>query len=135
MSNPILVVEDNEDLLVLFKLILESAGYQVETASNGKEALERLEDTDPQLVLLDIMMPEISGLQVSRTIKEQSNYQSLPVILVSAIDRLKDELLAKSKADDIIYKPFDMDNLLTKVSESVSRSTTPVLRVSHCGNA
>lgn len=134
MSNPILVVEDNEDLLVLFQLILESAGYQVETASNGKEALERLEDTDPQLVLLDIMMPEISGLQVSRTIKEQSDYQSLPVILVSAIDRLKDELLSTSKADDIIYKPFDMDNLLSKVSASVSRSTTPVFSVSHCGN-
>lgn len=133
MSNSILVVEDNDDLLVLFKLILESAGYKVETASDGKEALDCLEHTLPQLILMDVMMPGISGLQVTRTIKEQSDYQSLPVILVSAIDCLKDEQLSKSKADDIIYKPFDLDDLLSRVAELTPRSVpTPV--ISDSGN-
>ncbi|MEL6441002.1 MAG: response regulator [Cyanobacteria bacterium J06621_8] len=120
MSNPILVVEDNDDLLLLFKLTLESAGYQVKTASSGREALNCLILTQPRLILMDIMMPKVSGLQISRTIKEQPDYQSLPIILVSAIDRLKNEQLSKSKANDIIYKPFDIDCLLSKVAELVS---------------
>ena len=59
-------------------------------------------------------MPEISGLQIARKIKEQSDYQALPILLVSAIDRLEEEQLLKSKADGIIYKPFDLDDLVAK---------------------
>lgn len=120
MSHPILVVEDNEDLLVLFKLILESVGYQVIAINNGKDILNRIAEIQPQLIVMDIMMPEISGLQASRQIKERSDYQSLPVILVSALDRLKDEQLVNSKADDILYKPFNIDDLIFKVEELIS---------------
>jgi CheY-like chemotaxis protein len=119
MSSPILVVEDNEDLSVLFQLVLESAGYQVATVNNGQDALRYLETEQPQLILMDIMMPGMSGLQVTHTIKEQSNYHALPVILVSAVDRLKDEQLHHSKADDIIYKPFDVDYLIAKVNDLI----------------
>ena len=115
MSNPILVVEDNDDLLVLFKLVLESAGYQVATAENGTDALKYVDEIQPQLILMDIMMPEISGLQVARNIKQRKNYGSLPILLVSALDRLEDEQLQDSKADDILYKPFDLDDLILKV--------------------
>ena len=117
MSNPILIVEDNDDLSLLFKLVLESAGYQVSTVDNGYDALKYVAQTQPQLVLMDIMMPEINGLQVAENIKQQQNNQSLPILLVSAIDRLKDEQLAKSKADGILYKPFNLDELITRVGE------------------
>lgn len=123
MPNPILVVEDNEDLSILFSLVLESAGYQVKTAENARKALEFLSQNKPQLILMDVMMPGTNGLQLTRAIKEQSDYQSLPVILVSAIDRLKDEQLQHSKADDIIYKPFDLDDLLSRVADLVSSPT------------
>nr|MDJ0572191.1 response regulator [Pleurocapsa sp. MO_192.B19] len=113
----ILVVEDNDDLLLLLRLILESAGYQVETVDNGRDALAHIEQYKPQLILMDIMMPEISGLQVAREIKEQPDYKALPILLVSAVDHLKDEQLFKSKADGIIYKPFDLDDLVSRVAQ------------------
>ena len=117
MPNPILVVEDNDDLSLLFKLVLESAGYQVSTVDNGFDALKYIARIQPQLILMDIMMPEISGLQVAENIKQQQNNKSLPILLVSAIDRLKDEQLAQSKADGILYKPFNLDELIDRVGE------------------
>lgn len=91
MSESILVVEDNDDLSLLFKLVLESAGYHVATLDDGRDALAQVEKLQPQLVLMDIMMPETNGLQVSRHIKEKSDYQSLPILLVSALDCLQKE--------------------------------------------
>ncbi|MEO0834536.1 MAG: response regulator [Cyanobacteria bacterium J06642_3] len=120
MSQPILVVEDNDDLSILFKLVLESAGYQVATVNNGRDALESLAKTDPQLILMDVMMPEINGLQVSQNIKQQQSYESLPILLVSALDRLRDEQIQNSQANDILYKPFDLDELIYKVDELIA---------------
>ena len=120
MSNSILVVEDNDDISLLLKLILESVGYQVEIVNNGKDALKQVEKVQPQLMLVDIMMPEISGLQVARRIKEKLDFENLPILLVSAVDRLKDEQLIKSKADGIVYKPFDIDYLISKVVKLTS---------------
>ena len=122
MSESILVVEDNDDLSLLFKLVLESAGYQVATVDNGRAALTQVEKLQPQLIVMDIMMPGINGLQVARKIKEKPDYQSLPILLVSAIDRLRDEGLRSSRANDIIYKPFDLDHLIAKVDELTSNS-------------
>lgn len=119
MSNPILVVEDNDDLLLLFRLILESAGYQVVTATNGIDALNNIGDIQPQLVLMDIMMPDMNGVQVSRNIKQNQDYKCLPILLVSAVDRLQDKQLQESKADDIIYKPFDLDDLVSRVGKLI----------------
>ena len=117
MSESILVVEDNQDLSLLFRLVLESAGFEVATLDDGRDALAQVEKLQPQLVLMDIMMPETNGLQVSRHIKEQSNYQSLPILLVSALDCLQQEQLDRSKADGIIYKPFDLDYFVAKVKQ------------------
>ena len=120
MSDYILVVEDNDDISLLLKLVLESAGYQVETVNNGKDALKQVETVQPQLMLVDIMMPEMNGLQVAHTVKEELDHQNLPILLVSAVDRLKDEQLQNSQAEDIIYKPFDIDYLLSKVDSLTS---------------
>lgn len=120
MCESILVVEDNQDLSLLFKLVLESMGYQVATLDDGRDALAEVEKIQPRLVLMDIMMPETNGLQVSRHIKEQSNYRSLPILLVSALDCLQQDQLDKSKADDIIYKPFDLDYFISKVKQMTS---------------
>ena len=122
MSNPILVVEDNQDISLLLKLLLESVGYQVKTVSNGKEALKEVETIQPQLMLIDIMMPEISGIEVSRAIKEKSEREDLPILLVSAVDRLGDEQFLDSKADGIVYKPFDLNYLLSQVDRLIDKS-------------
>jgi CheY-like chemotaxis protein len=120
ITNSILVVEDNDDLQVLFRLILESEGYQVAVADNGRDALKLLAEIKPQLVLMDIMMPGISGIEVSRSIKQQQNYETLPILLVSAVDRVKDQQLDYSQADGILYKPFDLDDLIDQVEQLTS---------------
>ena len=126
MSNTILVVEDNEDLSLLFKLVLESVGYQVATVNNGSDALKYVEQATPQLILMDIMMPEISGLQVSRNIKQKQNHESLPILLVSAVDRLKEEQFNDSKADGVLYKPFDLDDLIVRVDSLTNQRSFQV---------
>lgn len=117
MSNSILVVEDNDDLQILFRLVLESEGYEVAIADNGKDAIRLLEEMQPQLVLMDIMMPGVSGIEVSRSIKQQQSYKTLPILLVSAVDRLKEQQLNYSQANGVLYKPFDLDNLLDRINE------------------
>jgi CheY-like chemotaxis protein len=117
MSNSILVVEDNDDLQILFRLVLESDGYKVAIANNGQDALRLLEETQPQLVLMDIMMPGISGIEVSRSIKQQQSYKTLPILLVSAVDRLKEQQLNYSQADGVLYKPFNLDDLVDKIEQ------------------
>jgi DNA-binding response OmpR family regulator len=125
MCQPILIVEDSEDLSLLMKLTLESQGYRVETVNNGWEALSSIAKLQPQLVLMDIMMPKIDGLQVSRSIKEDRESRDLPVLLVSALDRLADSQLSDSKADGILYKPFNLDDLISRVRELANTSDIP----------
>ena len=120
MSKPILVVEDSEDLSLLMKLTLESVGYEVETAASGKEAISTIFEVEPLLILMDIMMPGVDGLQVSRSIKEDWADRNLPILLVSALDRLEDKQLKNSKADGILYKPFNLDDLICRVEELVT---------------
>lgn len=126
MANSILVVEDNDDLQILFQLLLESEGYEVTIAKNGYEAIEILKTKQPQLVLMDIMMPDISGLDVARNIKEKEDCQTLPIVLVSAVDRLEEQQLDYSKADDIIYKPFNLDDLVSRVGQLTEDSRLPL---------
>jgi len=115
MTHSILVVEENSDLQLLFKLLLESEGYEVTIAHNGREALTFLESMQPELILMDIMMPGVNGLEISHRIKQKD--QSLPIILISAIDRLQEQQLNYSKANDILYKPFNLDDLVNKVKQ------------------
>lgn len=121
MANPILIVEDNDDIGLLFQLVLESEGYEVSIARNGSEALEHLDTIRPELILMDIMMPGISGIEVARNIKQKKDYESLPILLVSAVDRLQDRQLSYSKASDILYKPFNLDDLVYKVSQLLKK--------------
>ena len=117
MCRSILVVEDNDDISLLLSLVLESAGYQVKAISNGRNALKTVAQIQPNLILMDIMMPEVSGLDVSREIKTKPDYQFLPILLVSAVDRLQEKQFDDSKADGIIYKPFDLNYLVSRVNE------------------
>ena len=120
MTNPVLVVEDNDDIQVLFRLVLESEGYEVRVVDNSKDALKYLESHEPQLILMDIMMPGSNGIELSHMIKQELRFQSLPILLVSAVDRIKTQELDYSRANDILYKPFDLDDLVDRVDELTS---------------
>ena len=103
----ILIVEDEESLLKLESILLTSKGYDVRGVSNGQEALEAIEEEKPDLVLLDIMLPEIDGFEVCQRIKENPKTRDIPVIMLTAKKSREDMARGeKVGADWYITKPF-----------------------------
>jgi two-component system sensor histidine kinase/response regulator len=117
MAKRILVVDDDENILNLEKTILEQKGFEVTPAAGGVEALQLLAEKGFDLVLLDVMMPEVDGFAVCRKIKEDPRHKDLPVIFLTA--RGGGEALAEgfeSGAIMYINKPFTANKLLTIVN-------------------
>ena len=113
----VLVVDDEPDTLELVKLVLESGGFETELAANGLEALDKVGKRRPDLVLLDVMMPDMDGWDVFRKIKEK--YPTLPIAILTAKAQNIDKLLGLHvlKADDYITKPFGKNELIGKVKK------------------
>jgi CheY-like chemotaxis protein len=117
MSARILIVDDNPDSVTIMQTILENRGYQISTATTGAEALARIKEDGADLVLLDVMMPEMSGLEVLQRIKDDSATGLLPVILVTAKTHDEDVLSGyQYGADYYITKPFTAKQLLYGVN-------------------
>jgi DNA-binding response OmpR family regulator len=116
----ILVVDDNQDNLNILRAFLESRGYDVAEAVDGRTALAKLEEVRPQLVLLDVMMPGMDGWQVCRTIKNHPNYGDTRVMMVTAKGGYEDKFEGmRSGADDYVVKPFDLKELEQKVERNL----------------
>lgn len=111
----ILIVDDEPDTLELVKLVLESVGFMTVSAASGIEALREVDVSKPDLVLLDIMMPDMDGWEVFRKIKETNS--RLPIAILTAKAQNFDRLLGLHvlKADDYIIKPFGKNELISKV--------------------
>ena len=122
MMYNILVVDDEEDVQQLARIILESEGYMVLTAGGGEEALNILSHNKLDLVLLDVVLPSISGLDICRQMKRDKNMRDIPVIMFTALGSGVDMMLSKQeKADDYILKPFTRKMLLEKVERLLHR--------------
>ena len=121
----ILVVEDEAPLLTLLRYNLEKQGFRVEEAADGEEALARVAEARPDLVLLDWMLPSLSGLEVCRQIRRRPATRDLPVIMLTARTEQQDAVRAlDTGADDYISKPFEMENLLARIRALLRRSGT-----------
>ncbi len=117
----LLVVDDNRDNVEIFRAFLESRGYRVVCASNGQSALAKLEETQPALVLLDVMMPGMDGWQVCRTIKAHPDFGDTRVVMVTAKGGFEDKFEGmRAGADDYIVKPVDLEELAEKVERNLS---------------
>jgi DNA-binding response OmpR family regulator len=117
----VLVVDDELDILEMTRIMLESSGFEVETASDGDRALAVVEEQKIDLILLDAVMPGIHGLDVCRTLKRNPRTQRIPVIIFSALGTGVDMMLdTKDKADGYISKPFTRRILLDKVQEQLA---------------
>ncbi len=113
MSTKILTIDDDRNICEAIKLYLENEGYDVATANDGASGVEVFKSYDPDLVLLDIMMPQKDGWQVCREIREIS---SKPIIMVSAKGEVIDRVVGlELGADDYMEKPFDMKELLARI--------------------
>ena len=112
MSIRVLVVDDNFVNVRLLEELLKSASYEVTTAMSGDAALERLAQSRPDIVLLDVMMPGMDGYEVCRRIRQDEKTAQLPVIMVTALDKESDrEMALAAGANDFLSKPVE-DNLL-----------------------
>jgi len=119
----ILVVEDEAPLLTLLRYNLEKQGFRVEEAADGQEALLRVAETKPDLIVLDWMLPSLSGLEVCRQIRRRPNTRDLPIIMVTARSEDQDAVRAlDTGADDYISKPFAMEALLARIRALLRRS-------------
>jgi two-component system, OmpR family, alkaline phosphatase synthesis response regulator PhoP len=120
-NGSILLVEDEENLQDALKLNLELEGYEITTASTGTSALKAIEGEYFDLVILDVMLPELDGISVAETIRLQNN--DVPILMVSARNTTADKVLGLKKgADDYITKPFNLEELLLRVQKMIEKN-------------
>ena len=125
----ILVVEDEVPLLTLLRYNLERQGFRVEEASDGQEALLRVAEAKPDLVLLDWMLPQLSGLEVCRQLRRRPATRDLPIIMVTARVEQQDSVRALDiGADDYITTPFAMDGQLARIRALLRRAGSVATR-------
>jgi two-component system phosphate regulon response regulator PhoB len=124
MSHKVLVVEDEANLREILKFNLEKEGYLTEAAMDANEALIFLDEFMPDIILLDLMLPGLKGIQFLKLIKENPKYKHIPIVVVSAKNSESDIVNAlESGADDYITKPFSIKILLTKLKIILKRQT------------
>ena len=112
----VLVADDDEGLRQLMRLVLRSAGFEVIEAVNGLDALARARDCNPAVILLDVMMPGMDGLEVCRDLKSDQRFDGVPVIFVTAMDDLQHRTASKELGvDDYIKKPIGPRELVARV--------------------
>ncbi|QSJ18379.1 HAMP domain-containing histidine kinase [Nostoc sp. UHCC 0702] len=111
----ILAVDDTRDNLILVQTILESEGYEVDLVADGRTALDHVEQSPPDLILLDVMMPGMDGYEVTRRIRNNPAISYIPILLITAFHESSVVEGLDAGADDFIRKPFDTDELLARV--------------------
>ena len=117
----VLVVDDEPDVASLLALMLKSQGYNVLTAGDGQEALEKARAEKPDLIVLDVMLPKLDGYKVARMLKFDEKFSHIPIIMLTAKIQEKDRKTGlETGADAYVTKPFDTAQLLEKVKEILS---------------
>ena len=132
MNKKILVVDDEKPIADILKFNLEREGYSVELAYDGQEAIDKTHRCNPDLILLDIMLPKIDGFAVCKMLRQ--NYQT-PIIMLTAKEEEVDKVLGlELGADDYITKPFSVRELLARVKANLRRAEIPVGSDANSGN-
>jgi len=123
LADTILVVDDEPRIRELTQMILEDKGYRVITAENGVEALLKAERETPDLVLLDVVLPGISGVEVCRILKSQAKTRSIPLVMFTVLGRDVDQRLAEeSGCDGYFLKPFTPEDLSSEVKKYLKKT-------------
>ena len=116
MKKKILVIDDEEHILELLKINLEFSGYDTYAYDTGKDVLEIIEKTNPDLILLDLMLPEIDGIEICKRIRRNPKFNKIKLLILSAkSDEIDKILCLEIGADDYITKPFSLRELLARI--------------------
>ncbi len=118
----VLVVDDEDNIIELIRLGLRYEGFQVEVASDGEQGITLAQRINPDLVILDVMMPGIDGLEVCRRLRSNPTTSDVPILMLTAKDEVSDRILGlQTGADDYLTKPFDFYELLERIRAILRR--------------
>ncbi len=113
-SGTIVLAEDHEDSRDALRLLLEAFGYRVHVAGNGREAVAVARAVAPDLVLMDMMMPEVDGFQATRELRASPEFRSVPIVALTAMEGARERVL-EAGCDDLVVKPIDVRRFLERV--------------------
>jgi two-component system phosphate regulon response regulator PhoB len=134
MAPRVLVVDDEPDLLELVRVNLDQSGFAVETAASGGEALEQLRRAPPDLMVLDLMLPDVSGTEICRQVRADAQLSQLPIIMLTArADEVDRVVGLELGADDYVTKPFSPRELTLRVRAVLRRRQLPSSAVLESG--
>jgi len=126
MSSPppcILIVDDEADLVAVLRFGLEAEGFRVLTAGDGEDGLRQARESEPDMMVLDLMLPKMDGYKVCRALKYDERYRAMPIIILSARSGAQDRQLALDMgADDFVTKPYEMRNLVRRIQAFLKRA-------------
>jgi DNA-binding response OmpR family regulator len=126
MNNKILAIDDDRDILKVLSANLELHGYQVDTAENWKDAREILSSGIPDLILLDVMLPDADGMEICQSLRNE--HPEIPIIMLTAREKVSDKVLGlESGADDYVVKPFETLELVARIKACLRR-TSPTMK-------
>ena len=126
MPQTILVVDDERDILELVRLHLTQAGFRVQTAGDGRQALEAARRTPPDLIILDLMLPLMAGTEVARELRTNDKTRSIPILMLTARGEEVDRVVGfELGADDYVVKPFSPRELILRVQAILRRNAPP----------
>lgn len=115
MPKTVLIIDDDASLQMVLEIALRQAGFEVELASNGEEGLERLETLQPGVVISDVMMPQMDGVQFFNAIRERLQYENIPIIVMTALTPKPWFREMEAEGAVIVQKPFDVDQFVSLV--------------------
>jgi len=126
MNNVVLVADDEEDVLTLVSSNLQSAGFKVVESSDGSDVVSRAKEVMPALIILDLMLPQMSGFEICKVLKSDARTNGIPIIMLTARVQEIDRVLGfELGADDYVTKPFSPRELILRVKAQIRRSQTP----------
>ena len=118
----ILLVEDDLDILKTTQYVLEKKGYQCITAVEGMEGFQKAKTENPDLIILDLMLPKMNGFKISRLLKFDEKYKKIPIIMLTAKAQEADKKLGfETGADEYVTKPFEINQLLTLIEKHLQK--------------
>ncbi len=119
----ILIIDDEQDTLTYFSSLLEDQGYKTVLAKDGEEGIKKVEEGIPDLITLDVTMPEMSGLKFYRTMKENDSFKSIPIIIITGVSKDFEGFISTRKQvpppEGYISKPIEQDKLLEMIQDLI----------------
>ena len=127
MSNLVMVIEDEEALSLLLSYNLQKEGYQVATVNNGLNAVSEVERLLPSVIILDWMLPEISGVEICKLIRSKPDIKNIPIIMLTAKSQEEDKIKGLSAgADDYVTKPFSIRELIARIKANLRKAEASI---------